>query len=129
MRIWSVTIGEPIPLTSGFKDRLHRAGMMANAFASAGHDVVWWTSGFDHFNKRHIVENNEEVCTGANVRLRIIKAPGYRKNVSLARLHDHCQVRRRFVKWAQTESARPQLIVSSLPTVGLCKACITLGKE
>jgi glycosyltransferase involved in cell wall biosynthesis len=129
MKIWFVTIGEPVPLDVSFKDRLHRAGMMATAFSSAGHEVVWWTSGFDHFQKRRIVQSNKEVAPGPNFRIRIIKAPGYRRNVSLARLHDHYQVRRRFTKWAQMDSERPQLIVSSLPTIGLCKASITLGRS
>jgi glycosyltransferase involved in cell wall biosynthesis len=129
MRIWFVTIGEPVPLTSGFKDRLHRAGMMATAFSSAGHEVIWWTSGFDHFKKRHIVECNKEISVGPNFHIRIIKGPGYRSNVSLARLHDHNQVRMGFIKWARMEADRPQLIVTSLPTVGLCKASIAFGKE
>jgi glycosyltransferase involved in cell wall biosynthesis len=126
MTIWFVTIGEPVPTGPRFGERLHRTGMMATAFAAAGHDVVWWTSGFDHFKKQHIVQGEEEVRLAPNLRIRILPAPGYRSNVSIARLYDHDQLRRLFTKWAR-KAARPSAIVSSLPTVGLCKASISLG--
>ncbi len=127
MRIWFVTIGEPVPLGPNFMDRLHRTGMMAAAFAEAGHDVIWWTSGFDHFKKRHLTRHRKEVPLGANLRIRIVPAPGYRTNVSASRLYDHALVRRRFAQWAR-RSDPPQVIVSSLPTVGLCMASVSLGK-
>ena len=31
MRIWLITIGEPLPI-DGTNDRLHRSGMLANLF-------------------------------------------------------------------------------------------------
>ena len=127
MKIWFVAIGEPVPLGPNFTDRLHRTGMMATAFAAAGHDVTWWTSGFDHFKKRHLTRHRKEVQLGANLRIRIVPAPGYRTNVSAARLYDHELVKRRFSQWAR-ESDPPQVIVSSLPTVGLCAASISLGR-
>jgi glycosyltransferase involved in cell wall biosynthesis len=127
MRIWFVTIGEPVPLGPNFMDRLHRTGMMATAFAEAGHEVTWWTSGFDHFKKRHLTRHRQEVRIGANLRIRLVPAPGYRTNVSAARLYDHDLIRRRFAQWAR-RSDPPQVIVSSLPTVGLCTASISLGR-
>jgi glycosyltransferase involved in cell wall biosynthesis len=127
MKIWFVAIGEPVPLGPNFTDRLHRTGMMATAFAAAGHDVTWWTSGFDHFKKRHLTRHRKEVQHGANLRIRIVPAPGYRTNVSVARLYHHELVRRRFAQWARM-SDPPQVIVSSLPTVGLCAASISLGR-
>jgi len=91
--------------------------------------VIWWTSSFDHFKKRQIVASNQEITARPGLRIRVIKAPGYRRNVSLARLRDHREVSRRFLEWASHDLERPQVIVSSLPTVGLCRASIRLGKR
>jgi len=54
MRVWLLTIGEPVPLGAGARDRLHRTGAFARYLVSRGHQVVWWTSAFDHFRKQHL---------------------------------------------------------------------------
>ena len=42
MRIWLITVGEPLP-TDG-AERLLRAGILADMLSAKGHDVVFWTS-------------------------------------------------------------------------------------
>jgi len=56
MKIWLVTIGEPVPVHEGVRDRLCRTGYFAHLLANHGHNVVWWTSTFDHFRKKHLFE-------------------------------------------------------------------------
>jgi len=62
MKIWLVTIGEPLPLGISKDDRLHRTGQFARYCASKGHEVVWWTSTFDHFRKQHHFEGDKTMA-------------------------------------------------------------------
>ncbi|GAI08595.1 unnamed protein product, partial [marine sediment metagenome] len=50
MRIWLITIGEPLPSDNN-NDRLYRTGILAKLLIQRGHEVVWWTSTFDHVRK------------------------------------------------------------------------------
>ena len=49
--VWLVTIGEPLPVEAG--SRALRCRLLARELARRGHDVIWWTSDFDHFAKRY----------------------------------------------------------------------------
>jgi glycosyltransferase involved in cell wall biosynthesis len=126
MNIWLVTIGEPVPLSSGRRDRLHRTGFLAQFLAKGGHRVLWWTSAFDHFRKTHIANKDETVEGGANLRIRLLRGRGYQRNVSLARLRDHAEIARKFAFEAERERL-PDLIVSALPTIDLSAACTDFG--
>jgi hypothetical protein len=51
MRVWLITVGEPLPL-DGPGERMLRTGILAAFLAARGHEVVWWSSSFDHVRKR-----------------------------------------------------------------------------
>ncbi len=128
MKIWLATIGEPVPLEPACADRLHRTGYLARFLAARGHRVVWWTSAFDHFRKRHLAPRDETVDFG-NLRIRLLHGRGYRRNVSLGRLRDHAEIARKFA--AQTadgaERDRPDVLVAALPSIDLASACASYG--
>ena len=48
MTVWIVNPFDNLPL-EGYRPQ--RYWLMAQAFAAAGHDVVYWTSDFSHANK------------------------------------------------------------------------------
>jgi len=48
MTIW---INNPFDFLPGEGARLQRYGLLAQAFAEAGHRVIWWSSDWDHFKK------------------------------------------------------------------------------
>ena len=129
MRIWLVTIGEPVPVDDGSRDRLHRTGYFAHFLADAGHDVVWWTSTFDHFRKRHLFESDTSVKVNDHLIIRLLKGCGYRSNVSYSRVKDHRQVAARYAELARQEAEPPDIIVSALPTIELCDESIRFGGE
>jgi hypothetical protein len=76
MNVWLVTIGEPLPLALSKEDRLHRTGQFAQFLASRGHHVVWWTSAFDHFRKRHHFEQDATVSVAPNLIVRALRGCG-----------------------------------------------------
>ncbi|HTQ40709.1 MAG TPA: glycosyltransferase family 4 protein [Pirellulales bacterium] len=122
MRIWLVTIGEPLP-TDGSAERLLRTGMLADILARRGHEVVWWTSTFDHARKRQRFERDTTVSVAGNYALRLIHTRPYPRNICLERWFSHQTVAKRFAALAAAEP-KPDLILSSLPTVELCRAAL-----
>ncbi len=129
MKIWLVTIGEPVPLQEGEKDRLHRTGYFASFLADHGHEVTWWTSTFDHFRKKQLFEADTTVDINPRLRIVLLRGSGYRKNLSLARMRDHATIARRFVSRAEHQPDRPDIIVAALPTIELCLASVRYGKD
>jgi len=121
MRIWLITVGEPLPI-DGDNERLLRTGILAAMLARRGHEVVWWSSAFDHVRKRHRVTNDGVVTLSGNYRIILMHSCGYRRNISLARLLDHHGLARKFAKMAIREPA-PDVILCSMPTIELgCEA-------
>ena len=126
MRIWLVTIGEPLP-SDGTGERLHRAGIIAEMLVSKGHEVLWWSSTFNHMKKHHRFDEDTEIQFNESYRLRLLHACGYSKNVSIARIRDHSALARKFARLAPTEP-RPDIILSSMPTPGLSLEAARYGR-
>src|SRR5262249_41360937 len=126
MRIWLVTIGEPLP-TDGNGDRLLRAGMLREILAHRVHEVTWWTSSFDHSRKRQRVDHDEAIEISQNYSIRLIHSQSYPKNVCLRRWISHRATAKRFAKLAAAE-ARPDVILASLPIAELCRTAIKYAR-
>ena len=132
MNIWLATIGEPVPLDTGAADRLHRTGFFAQFLANQGHKVVWWTSAFDHFRKRHLAKTDTTAHLNQNLRVRMLRGRGYSRNVSVSRLRDHAEIARKFASEAPqaiTEEKRPDVIVAALPCLNLSAASADFGRR
>ncbi len=129
MLVWLVTIGEPLPVQEGAKDRPHRTGLFARLLSERGHDVVWWTSTYDHFRKKHLFADDHVLNVNGRLEIRMLHGCGYRRNVSLARFRDHRQVADRFAAAARADARRPDIIVAALPTIELCLESTRYGKQ
>ncbi len=125
MRVWLVTVGEPLPSLS-FGSRPWRTGVLAAELARRGHEVTWWTSRFDHFTKEYFATDLQEVSVERNLTLVLLDGLPYRKNVSFARLRNHWQVARRFAS-EQSSRRRPDVIACSFPTIELSWQAVKLG--
>jgi len=125
MRVWLLTVGEPLP-TDGRGDRLWRTALLARALVERGHEVIWWSSAFDHF--RHATRTPVDVPVLASPGLSVCHLSGraYQRNVSLARLLNHRQVASSFTRLAETQP-RPDVVLSSLPIIELCVASVAYG--
>lgn len=125
MRVWLLTVGEPLPTDDG-SQRMWRTGLLAERLLQRGHDVVWWSSSFDHFQRRQ--RSNVNSSIGVSERLTVWHLDGvaYRRNVSVARIRNHRQVAANFSRFAPAQP-RPDVVVSSLPTLELCCAAVDYG--
>jgi len=128
MRVWLIKIGEPIPTVDGPHGRWMRTGLLARALAFRGHEVLWWTSAFEHARKRHRSEKDKIVELSDSFRILMMRARGYSSGRSLGRILDHIAITRRFRHLARTQAA-PDVIVASMPTPGLCRAAVDYGRE
>ena len=129
MTIWLVKIGEPVPIGPNAADRAHRSGNLGRFLAERGHHVVWWTSTFDHYRKRHVCdEDDKAIRLGNGFTVRLLRGCGYSRNIGLARMLDHALIARRFARAIRGE-AKPDIILCALPTVDLCLASIEYGQR
>ncbi len=128
MRVWLVTVGEPLPIP-GNKDRLHRSGILIDYLLNQGHEVVWWGSTFDHFSKKHHYSGDTVLMPRPGFRMVLLHGCGYQRNVSLKRMQDHRQIGKKFAAAAEKESQKPDVILSSFPTIELCAEAVRYGKE
>jgi glycosyltransferase involved in cell wall biosynthesis len=129
MKVWIVTIGEPVPFKGLLKDRLLRSAYFSQYLANHGHDVTWWASAFDHFRKNKIVDHDAIVQINDNLAIRLIDGGGYKKNISVSRIFDHSKIAKKFSHYIENESERPDIILASLPTIELCRVSTEYGSR
>lgn len=127
MRIWLVTIGEPLPI-DGTGDRLLRAGLLAEQLARSGHHVVWWTSTFNHARKQQRAGRDTIVDWNDRYQIRMLHGRAYRSPVSISRLLNHLDLAGRFRQQVAMEP-KPDVILCSWPTVELCLEATRYGRE
>src|SRR4051794_31632102 len=120
MRVWIVTIGEPLPVSAA-RDRPLRSGMLAEELLARGHEVTLWASTFDHARKLHRYPADISLNPEERFQVRLLHGIAYRRNVSVRRVINHIQLARKFRRQALLEP-QPDLILCSLPTIELCDA-------
>lgn len=125
LRTWLLTVGEPLP-TDGGMARAWRTGLLAQQLLARGHDVVWWSSAFDHFGRGARSPVDVAIAVKSGLTVWHLSGVAYRRNVSLARLWNHHQVAARFRSLAAAQPA-PDVILTSLPTLELCDAAVAYG--
>ena len=127
MRAWVIEVGEPLPIDLG-RPRLMRAGLLIEELARRGHDVVWFSSAFDHHAKSmrptgsHVIELGD-----GTYELRLLRALGYHRNISVRRIIDHMVNARSFRRLAR-RSPPPDVICVGLPTLELAGAATRFGR-
>lgn len=120
MKVWLLTIGEPLPIAPG-KQRLHRAGLLAEALTKKNVDVVWWASTFQHAQKKKIFDKTTSIQVSDHLKLLCLDTRPYRRNVSLERIVSNRQIAAEFQRHALLEPT-PAAIVSSYPVPELAAA-------
>jgi glycosyltransferase involved in cell wall biosynthesis len=107
---------------------LLRSGILAQLLAARGHEVVWWTSSFDHYRKRFRAHSNASLHPQPRLRIQLLHGPGYSGNVQLRRMLNHWIVGFQFGRLAPAEP-RPDVILCSLPLPELCERATAYGRQ
>lgn len=116
MRIWLITVGEPLPQDEE-KPRLLRTGMLAQLLVKLGHEVTWWTSAFDHQKKTHRSRTTASI-EHQGQRIVLLAGRGYQKNISFKRIRHHQDMTAEFERMIR-EEPEPDVILCSMPLIEL----------
>ncbi len=122
MNIWLVKEGEPLP-SDGENVRLFRMGILARALLARGHTVTWFSSTFNHAEKRFRTTHDEVIELEPGYTLRLLHAPGYSRNVSAARARHQRITASKFLAAAKALDP-PDVILCAMPTINLSCACV-----
>lgn len=123
--IWILQTGEPTPSPKDERVRLFRSGLLS-FYLSKNHEVIWWSSNFDHANKKFRGTENEYNAS-PKLKILFLKSLGYKKNVSLKRIF--CQIFTAFQFFIESfKYPKPDIIVANYPTPELCLAAILYSK-
>lgn len=123
MNIWLVRDLEPIPTDPGDR-RLMRAGMLAEALARRGHATTWFTSSFDHYQKRHRTDRDKTITPEPNLTIEVFRGRGYRRNVSLGRIAHNSGFAERWRRFAEASAVLPDVLVIDIPTTEAADAVV-----
>jgi glycosyltransferase involved in cell wall biosynthesis len=119
LKIWLVNTAERLSFDAGNGRRM-RMGLLCSHLVASGARVTYWTSAFNHVQKVLYAPATVMEQRGP-VELIRLRARGYRKHVSLARLLDHAAVAREFTRVARDREV-PDLIICSYPTIEISRA-------
>lgn len=121
MTVWIVNPFDTLPAEGS---RPLRYWLMAEAFAAAGHDVVYWTADFNHVTKKPRV-----FFSPPPLDVRLVKAPAYDSNISLRRMWSHWRWAKAWAAAARAaaRAAPPDVIVASLPPLNAPLAAVRLA--
>lgn len=123
--IWLIKDAEPLPLDN--KQRLMRTGLLAEELHKRGYNVVWFASRFEHARKS-FVEGPPERKLKDNFIIQLLDGPGYKRNISLARIGHQRALATDFLIKANT-LPKPDLVVASYPSPELCLAACRYAKS
>jgi glycosyltransferase involved in cell wall biosynthesis len=127
MKIWIIQEGEPLPgIDIGVRD--WRCGILARELADRGHEVLWWASTFDHFQKKHRCTESCTLEISSGIKLRLLHGPGYRSNKSLNRFLHQRTIARNFAKEARGFSI-PDIIFCGMPLPELSEQALIYGQK
>ncbi len=129
MRIWLVQRAESTPHDDDGNRRLLRIGILADILQEQGHEVVWWTSSFDHVGKKKRYQQSTRVKVKKNYYIQYLKCFGYKRNISLSRFIDNHVVSRQFNKVAMFDKKKPDIILTSVPSVELSQEVLKYAKR
>lgn len=122
MLVW---IQNPFDNLPGEGFRKQRYWLMAEAFVRAGHRVVLWTADFSHASKTR----RDAPPPMPGIEVRLVPTRPYAKNISLSRVISHREYARAWRNLAVNEPEKPQLVVTSFPTISSAAEAVRLARE
>ena len=97
MKIWLIQRSEITPIDKG-NNRLLRTASIAENIINAGHEVIFWTSDFNHFDHDYRFKKSKLVKYKQNYQIQFLKSIGYTKNFSIRRYIDDIYVAKEVYK-------------------------------
>ena len=116
MLVWILQTGEPLHVDAD-GSRPMRAINLSNKLIEAGHDVVLWSSSFNHQDKAHRSKKYKVIRQNNNLEIRLIPSRGYQKHIGFDRLIDHVQLAWNLKKILKVEKTIPDVVFIGYPPI------------
>lgn len=128
MRIWLLTVGEPLN-SDGPSARLLRSVQFANWLAQdPSNEVVFWTGTMDHYGRRLRSLDTTVTKAGENYTVVQLKGRLYKRSISVNRFLNHVDVAKEFRRISE-DFESPDVVLSSYPTEELCRAVLDYAEQ
>ena len=128
MLIWLIQRAESTPQDPN-SPRAMRMGMVADYLVRKGHQVIWWTSTFNHYSKTQRFGGDVRVRIGPLYSIQYLHTAGYKKNISLKRMVDNYFFSKKFESMARMELNKPDLIFCSFPILNVCLSVLKYTRQ
>lgn len=125
MRIWLLKDGEQLPLHADAKQM--RIGMLAEHLQARGHEVHWFASTFDHYQKTLRTSEDTQMTLANGVALYLLHAGSYLRNLTVARVRHHALLACRWRHMAE-QQPKPDVIVVAYPIIEWAREAVRFGK-
>ncbi len=103
-----------------------RSGIIAQLLRDRGHEVTWWASAFRHAT-REFRRYSGQCVEWNGIKIMLARSPGYRRNVSFARMWDHHRLGVTMTRMARAQPV-PDLIHCGYPPLEVCEAMTRYGR-
>lgn len=126
MKVWLIRQGDPLPIKDGV--RLMRTAALGKYLSEHGHQVLWWTSSFMHYEKKYVCKKTKKLNINENEELYLLHSPiSYSKNISFRRIIYHKILGYKLKKNINNEDT-PDIILCCWPLAEFAKVAIAYGK-
>ena len=78
---------------------------------------MWWTSTFDHFNKKNRFSEDTSILVEEGFEIRLLNCGSYKKNISFARLLHHVRLGKKLWQACNALDPKPDIIIASYPII------------
>lgn len=116
LNVWILQTGEPLAI-DGKNLRYMRGMNLASKLIERGHNVVFFSSNFNHQKKIHRYKKSKFIKHSTNLSFHLIDSPGYNKNVSLRRFYDHIIMARNLKKIINQKIKKPDIVFIGYPPI------------
>ncbi len=115
MIVWIFQTGEPLHIDGSVRGM--RAMNLSNALIAKGHSVVLWATDFNHQKKLHRFKENRVIEVSDNLQIRLLRSPGYKRNIGPGRLVDHWLLASNLKKHLKKELLAPDVAFVGYPPI------------
>lgn len=128
MRVWIVSVGEPLP-SDGNNVRLRRMGNLASYLTSNPNNTVdWFSVSFDHYKKTQRVKVDSIISIKNNYKMHLVYVNGYKRNISFSRIIHHIIGGKKIYKKMVDLRNQPDIILASMEPLEISSAAIKYKK-
>ena len=127
MKLWIVSVGEPLPV-DGVNTRLRRMGNLASYASQNDITVEWFSVSFDHYKKVQRCKGMKDYQINPNFTLHLVDSIAYKRNISFARIKHHKEAGKSIYN-RMNDLEKPDVIIASMEPLEVSKAAVEYAQK